>query len=37
VFPEAQVQVCLAHQVRGSLNYVSWKQREAEAADLKPI
>jgi putative transposase len=37
VFPEAQVQLCLVHQVRGSLNYVSWKQRKAVAADLKPI
>src|ERR1051325_11593867 len=24
VFPEAQVQLCIVHQVRGSLNYVSW-------------
>ena len=37
VFPEAQVQLCLVHQVRVSLNYVSWKQRKAVAADLKPI
>lgn len=34
VFPQAQVQLCLVHQVRGSLNYVSWKQRKAVAADL---
>ena len=27
VFPEAQVQLCIVHQVRASLNYVSWKQR----------
>lgn len=37
VFPEAQVQLCIVHQVRGSLNYVSWKQRKAVAADLQPI
>src|SRR5579859_4972453 len=37
VFPEAQVQLCIVHQVRASLNYVSWKQRKAVAADLKPI
>jgi putative transposase len=37
VFPHAQVQLCLVHQVRGSLNYVSWKQRKQVAADLKPI
>ena len=37
VFPEAQVQLCIVHQVRGSLNYVSWKHRQQVAADLKPI
>src|SRR5438874_7141140 len=37
VFPEAQVQLCIVHQVRASLNYVSWKQRKAVAADLRPI
>ncbi len=37
VFPEAQVQFCIVHQVRASLNYVSWKQRKAVAADLRPI
>ncbi|MBS1874924.1 MAG: transposase [Acidobacteria bacterium] len=36
VFPEAQVQLCFAHQVRASLNYVSWKQPKALAADLQP-
>ena len=37
VFPEAEVQLCIVHQVRGSLNYVSWKHRKEVAADLKPI
>ncbi|MEP6922781.1 MAG: IS256 family transposase [bacterium] len=37
VFPEAQVQLCIVHQVRGSLNFVSWKHRKQVAADLKPI
>jgi putative transposase len=37
VFPQTAVQLCLVHQVRGSLNYVSWKQRKTVAADLKPI
>jgi putative transposase len=37
VFPRAEVQLCLVHQVRGSLSFVSWKQRKAVAADLKPI
>jgi putative transposase len=37
VFPDAQVQLCIVHQVRASLNYVSWKQRKTVAADLQPI
>jgi putative transposase len=37
VFPLAQVQLCIVHQVRASLNYVSWKQRKAVAADLQTI
>jgi putative transposase len=37
VFPKAEVQLCIVHQVRASLNYVSWKQRKAVAADLRPI
>ena len=37
VFPETQVQLCIVHQVRASLNYVSWKQRKEVAADLRPI
>ena len=37
VFPQAQVQLCIVHQVRASLNYVSWKQRKAVVADLQTI
>src|SRR5258708_4783702 len=37
VFPQVVVQLCIVHQVRASLNYVSWKQRKAVAADLQPI
>src|SRR5579864_5032699 len=37
VFPETAVQLCIVHQIRGSLNYVSWKQRKTVAADLRPI
>jgi putative transposase len=37
VFPLAQVQLCIVHQVRASLNYVSWKQRKAVAGDLQAI
>jgi putative transposase len=37
VFPNAQVQLCIVHLVRASLNYVSWKQRKAVASDLRKI
>ena len=37
VFPQAQVQLCLVHLVRASLNYVNWKERKLVAADLKQI
>jgi putative transposase len=37
VFPKAQVQLCIVHLVRASLNYVSWKQRREMAADLRTI
>jgi putative transposase len=36
-FPEAQVQLCIVHLVRHSLNYVGWKQRKEVAADLQTI
>lgn len=32
-----QVQLCIVHLVRHSLNYVSWKQLRVVAADLRPI
>jgi putative transposase len=37
VFPDTQIQLCLVHMVRHSLNYVSWKQRKEVAAGLKAI
>jgi putative transposase len=37
VFPQAQVQCCIVHAIRASLNYVNWKQRQEVAMDLKPI
>ena len=37
VFPDTEIQLCLVHMVRHSLNYVSWKQRKAVATDLKAI
>jgi putative transposase len=37
VFPQAQVQLCIVHLVRASLNYVNWKERKEVAQDLKAI
>lgn len=37
VFPKAAVQLCIVHLVRNSLNYVSYKMRQAVADDLKRI
>jgi putative transposase len=37
VFPRAQVQLCIVHLVRYSLNFVSWKERKAVVSDLKTI
>jgi putative transposase len=37
VFPQTQVQLCIVHLTRASLNYVNWKDRKAMASDLKAI
>jgi putative transposase len=37
VYPMTQVQLCIVHMVRNSLNYVGYKERKAVAADLKEI
>lgn len=37
VYPRAEVQLCIVHLVRASLNYVPWKQRKQAAADLQLI
>jgi putative transposase len=36
-FPQAMVQTCIVHLVRHSLNFCSWKDRKAVAADLRRI
>ena len=36
-YPRTQIQLCIVHQVRHSLRFVSWKQRKEVAADLKRI
>jgi len=37
VFPKAEIQKCIVHQIRNSLRFVPWKERKAVAADLKKI
>ncbi len=37
VYPKAEIQRCIVHQIRSSLRYVSWKDRKAVANDLKAI
>jgi putative transposase len=37
IYPQTQVQLCIVHLVRASLNYVPWKDRKKAVIDLKPI
>ncbi len=37
VYPRAEVQKCIVHQIRNSLRYVSWKERKSMAKDLRKI
>lgn len=37
VFPQTEVQLCIVHLVRHSLNYVGWKQCKEVARELKLI
>jgi len=37
VYPQADIQRCIVHQVRNSLKYVPWKERKQVANDLKLI
>lgn len=37
VFPRTEVQLCIVHMVRHSLNFVGWQQRKEVAADLRQI
>lgn len=37
IFPDAITQVCIVHQVRHSLTYVSHKEKKKVAADLKSV
>ncbi len=37
VYPKAEIQRCVVHQIRSSLKFVSWKDRKVVAKDLKPV
>src|SRR5712692_10259384 len=37
LYPDTEVQLCIVHLVRASLNYVPWKHRKLVAADLRRI
>ncbi len=37
VYPKAEIQRCIVHQIRSSLKFVSWKDRKAVAKDLKTV
>jgi putative transposase len=37
IFPKTEIQRCIIHQIRHSLQYVAWKDRKAFVADLKQV
>jgi transposase-like protein len=37
VFPNTEIQLCIIHQIRNSMKYVSWKEHKEIIADLKKI
>jgi len=37
VYPQSQIQLCIVHLLRNSLNFVPWKEKKEVAADLKAI
>lgn len=37
VFPQAQIQTCIVHLIRNSLDFVSWQDRKLVAAQLKEV
>ncbi len=37
IFPQTEIQRCIIHQIRHSLQYVAWKDRKAFVADLKQV
>lgn len=37
VFPQTEIQLCIIHQIRNSLKYVSYKEQKEVIADLKKV
>ena len=37
VFPETEIQTCIVHLIRYSMQFASWKERKAVARALKPV
>ncbi|BET37478.1 hypothetical protein SAP269_00670 [Spiroplasma ixodetis] len=37
VYPKTEHQLCIVHQIRNSLKFVSYKHRKSLVTDLKPI
>ena len=37
IFPKTEVQLCVIHQIRNSMNYVSWKDSKAFMLDLRSV
>lgn len=37
IFPATEVQLCIIHQIRNSMNYVSWKDSKAFMLDLRTV
>lgn len=37
VFPRTRIQLCVIHQIRNSMKYVSYKEQKAVLADLKKV
>ena len=37
VYPDSEIQTCIAHLIRNSLSFCNWKERKPVAAELKKI
>ncbi|MDI3477789.1 MAG: putative transposase [Thermoanaerobacterium sp.] len=37
VFPQTDIQLCVIHQIRNSMKYVSYKDQKAVMRDLKQV